>query len=237
MRFTTSDGLELEGWYVPSRNGAAVISFPGRAGTQKQARMLVRHGYGVLLFDRRGEGDSEGDPNSLGWGGYRDVEAAVRFLRTRPDVEPERIGAIGRSVGGEMVLEAAARSNGLSAVVSEGAGARSIREGADSDNGANPVWSAGLAVQTAGVRLFSNEPVPEDLEEPRRTHLRHPRFPGLRRARAAAARSSAATTTRPRPSPKQLWEVPRGGHVGGIDVFPREYERRVVGFFDDALLG
>jgi uncharacterized protein len=56
--FTTSDGLRLEGWYVRSRNGAAVISFPGRADSQEQAKMLARHGYGGLLFDRRGEGES-----------------------------------------------------------------------------------------------------------------------------------------------------------------------------------
>ena len=82
VSFTTADGLELRGWYVPSRNGAAVISFPGRSGSQKQARMLARHGYGVLLFDRRGEGESEGDPNSWGWGGDADVKAAIEYLQT-----------------------------------------------------------------------------------------------------------------------------------------------------------
>ena len=59
VSFETTDGLRLEGWFVPSRNGATVIAFPGRAGPQKHARMLIRHGYGVLLFDRRGEGVSE----------------------------------------------------------------------------------------------------------------------------------------------------------------------------------
>ena len=67
---------KLEGWYIPSRNGAAVIAFPGRKGPQRQARMLARHGYGVLLFDRRGEGRSEGEPNAFGWGGDEDVKAA-----------------------------------------------------------------------------------------------------------------------------------------------------------------
>ena len=66
VSFMTSDGLKLVGWYVPSKNGAAVIAFPGRKGPQEKARMLARHGYGVLLFDRRGEGDSEGEPNTWG---------------------------------------------------------------------------------------------------------------------------------------------------------------------------
>ena len=46
--------------------------------------MLARHGYGVLLFDRRGEGESDGEPNAFGWGGDRDVKAAVDFLQARP---------------------------------------------------------------------------------------------------------------------------------------------------------
>src|ERR687895_421099 len=82
----TSDGLELEGWYVPSRNRAAVIVFPGRTGAQKQARMLVRHGYGVLLYDRRGEGHSEGDPNSFGWDFDKDIRAGIDFLAQLDDV-------------------------------------------------------------------------------------------------------------------------------------------------------
>jgi hypothetical protein len=56
VSFRSADGLELVGWYVPSRNRVAVIVFPGRHSTVAPARMLVRHGYGVLLFDRRGEG-------------------------------------------------------------------------------------------------------------------------------------------------------------------------------------
>ena len=120
VQFETSDGLTLKGWYVPSRNGAAVIAFAGRRDTQLRARMLVRHGYGVLLFDRRGEGESEGDPNLFGWQGERDVHGAVAFLQRRPDVDPQRIGAIGLSVGGEMLIEAAAESSALKAIVSEG---------------------------------------------------------------------------------------------------------------------
>ncbi|HMJ94292.1 MAG TPA: CocE/NonD family hydrolase, partial [Thermoleophilaceae bacterium] len=121
----TSDGLKLEGWYVPSTNRAAVIVFPGRTGAQKQARLLVRHGYGVLLYDRRGEGRSEGDPNSFGWDFDKDIRAGIDFLEHRADVDPGRIGGFGLSVGGEMMLQTAADTKQLAAVVSEGAGARS----------------------------------------------------------------------------------------------------------------
>ena len=62
---------------MPSRNGAAVIAFPGRAARRNTRGCSSRHGYGVLLFDRRGEGASEGDPNMFGWGGDRDILAAV----------------------------------------------------------------------------------------------------------------------------------------------------------------
>jgi hypothetical protein len=127
--FPTSDGVRLAGWYVPSRNRAAVIVSPGRsAEAQAHVRMLTRHGYGVLVFDRRGEGASERDFNVLGWRGERDVRGAVAFPGRRPDVDANRIGGLGLSVGGEMLLEAAARSPGLRAVISDGAGRRSIRE-------------------------------------------------------------------------------------------------------------
>jgi uncharacterized protein len=33
-----------------------------------------------------------------------------------------------------------------------------------------------------------------------------------------------------------LWEIPRARHTGGLSAVPAEYERRVVGFFDRALL-
>ena len=72
----TSDGLRLAGWYVRSHNGAAVISYPTREGKLPQARMLARHGYGVLLLDARGYDGSQGDPNLFGWADSKDINAA-----------------------------------------------------------------------------------------------------------------------------------------------------------------
>ena len=122
----TADGLDLRGRYVTSRNGAAVIVFPGNASRAAQARALVRRGYGVLMLDMRGYANSDGDANMFGWNGRKDVDAGVAFLARRADVRDRRIGGLGFSVGGEVMLEAAAGNRALRAVVADGAGERSV---------------------------------------------------------------------------------------------------------------
>ncbi len=234
VEFTTSDGLRLRGWYIRSRNGAAVISFPGRASSQKRAKLLARHGYGVLLFDRRGEGESDGDPNLFGWQGERDIHAAVAFLERRPDVDPERIGGIGLSVGGEMMIEAAAESTDLEAIVSEGASGRSVR-----DIVANPgtTWQdvLGNGVATAATAVFADTMPPADLKS------LVPKISGAvffvygERGQPAEEPANKAFYAAAH-EPKEIWEVPGSGHIGGIEAQPQEYERRVVGFFDRFLL-
>ena len=73
--------------------------------------MLVRHGYGVLLLDARGYDGSQGDPNLFGWDDAKDIDAAVAWLQQRPDVRDGRIGGIGFSVGGEMMLASRRREH------------------------------------------------------------------------------------------------------------------------------
>jgi pimeloyl-ACP methyl ester carboxylesterase len=69
VTLTTANGLELRGWYMPSRNGAAVALMHGtggnRLGVADHARLLARHGYGVLLCDFQGHGASDGRSTSL----------------------------------------------------------------------------------------------------------------------------------------------------------------------------
>ena len=222
VAFETADGLTLKGWYVPSRNGAAVIAAPGRAGSQKPARMLVRHGYGVLLFDRRGEGESQGDPNAFGWDASNDMRAAVAFLQRRPDVDNGRIGGIGLSVGGETLLQTAAESNGLKAIVSDGAGARSIREDVTL-----PGWRNWSEVPDLVHRLGGHgsllEPVaPTESRGTRRDEWR--RDPCCSSTASTTSRTCAPSpraTTKPLAEPKALWRVAGAGHTGGIDTQPR----------------
>jgi uncharacterized protein len=132
-------------------------------GSRKPARVLVSHGYGVLLFDRRGEGESEGDPNLYGWRGTRDLRGAISYLESRPDVDPGRIGAIGLSVGGEMLLQAAAERDDFDAIVSEGAGIRSVREVVHHPGAVKAVVTWVSTIQTLGTSVFSSDLPPRSL--------------------------------------------------------------------------
>lgn len=234
VSFETSDGLTMHGWYIPSRNGAAVIAWAGRTHAQDAARVLAAEGYGVLLYDRRGEAASEGDPNALGWDRATDVEAGIDFLKARPDVDPERIGGIGYSVGGEMLLEAASKNDDLKAVVSEGAGIRSYKEGLELEGAQKwiqlPTWLA----TTAGVAFWGNSTPPANLKDlvadiaPKPVMFIYAEEgqggEELNPIYHAAASSS-----------KGLWRT-NSSHVSGYKADPDTYGERVVDFFDEALL-
>ena len=187
-----------KGWFVPSRNGATVIAFPGRSGPQKQTRMLVRHGYGVLLFDRRGEGASEGDPNIFGWVGDRDLHAAAAYpsaaVRTSTRSGSARIGL---SVGGEMLIHAAAHSDAFKAIVSEGASGQSVRDGLA--NTALPDAILGDGAVHAGDRSLHEHAAAAEPEERGRRRSRRPPSSSstARRGRAARRRSRTRASTRP----------------------------------------
>ena len=236
VELTTDDGLRLAAWYAPSRNGAAVIVFPGREGPVPHARLLARHGYGVLMLDRRGEGASDGDYNARGWGGEADLEAALDFIALRSDVDPGRIGGLGLSVGGELLMQTAARDHRLHAVVSEGAGRQSLNDQMQMPDVPRALrWLSPMTIETAAGVVLSNRTPPVGLADvmPRiapRPVLLITGGEGNddEELNAVYQRAGGPSVTR--------WEIPDAGHTGGLATVPQDYERRVAGFFGAALL-
>jgi len=235
VTFETVDGLKLAAWYVPSRNRAAVVVFAagGRSGAQAHARMLARHGYGVLIFDPRGTGQSEGDPYR--WGGERDVKAALAYLRRRPDVDAERIGGLGLSLGGELMLQTAGETDALKAVVSEGAGIRSIREQMLKPGARKWLSAPFWATSEAAIAVFSNHAPPPNLKGLVARISPRPLFP-IYSGHPLGGEELNATFYVAAREPKTLWKIADAGHTGGLEAHPEQYERRVVAFFDRGLL-
>ncbi|MCP3060435.1 alpha/beta fold hydrolase [Myxococcus sp. K38C18041901] len=238
VAFTNADGLTLRGWYVPSRNRAAVVLVHGFADNRAQllfeARALARAGYGVLLFDLRAHGESGGDRVTWGDRERRDVTAALDFVSSRPDVDPARLGLFGFSMGGTTALLVAEHDARVKAVAA--AGAYPALE-ADVYSGygkwgalsAEPVlWT----LRRAGVDVAAVRPIDGMCQLKGRPLLLvngdvDPDAP----AKLQASLFRAAC------EPKTLWVVEGAGHGEYARVAPEEYARRLREHFDRALLG
>ncbi|MFN3476546.1 MAG: alpha/beta hydrolase [Candidatus Methylomirabilales bacterium] len=111
--FHTSDGVRLNGWFVPGdRRGVALLWFHGNAGNiadrvENIALFHDRLGIHIFIFDYRGYGRSEGSVSEEGT--YRDAEAALAYLRSRRDIDPAKIILFGRSLGAAVAVELAAK--------------------------------------------------------------------------------------------------------------------------------
>jgi pimeloyl-ACP methyl ester carboxylesterase len=235
IRIAMHDGRKLSAWYVPSRNGAAVLLSHGSGGSRGRVpahvRMLARHGYGVLALDNPGNGESDGHSNGLGDNAQPAVAAGLDYLAHRRDVDPERIAGFGLSLGGEVLLEAASRDRRLAAVVSDGA-TRPMDADAVMHPGA--VERAVGWLTTQSVRAISGMRTSPSLIAMMPRIAPRPvllvaggGFPAeiraSRRYRAAGGRTV------------ELWELPDTGHTAGLRKHPAAYERRTISFLDAAL--
>ncbi|MEW5871577.1 MAG: alpha/beta fold hydrolase [Chloroflexota bacterium] len=237
---TTADSLELHGWYVPSQNGAAIIAVHAyngnRTGVLYHADLLARNGFGVLMLDLRAHGESRGSSFAFGWNADQDIFAALDYLQSRPDVDPQRIGALGLSIGAEIILQAAAEDHRLRAVVAEGAGSRSFDEWmlAPEPAGAIP-WQMLVPGQwaffRAGEILSGVKPAPAlDL-------LVYEISPTPLLLISAGDENPLTTiyfdAARP---PKQHWARPEPGHIDALHAQPDTYREKVLDFLTQYLL-
>jgi pimeloyl-ACP methyl ester carboxylesterase len=239
VEFTTSDAVTLGGWLVPGSNGATIILLGGQ-GTRNallsEGAMLARHGYELLLVEWRGCSDSQEIRHTLGYKETLDVMAAADFLLGEDSAG--RIGALGFSVGGAAAIRAAAFHPGISAVVAMGNYhdlEAEIRGAGDE----HPLLSAIFENQIAW--LFQRETGVSFAEEPEPVELvaqisPRPVLLIFGELEESLPPASGRLLFQAAGEPRELWIVPHVGHGGYFQAQPEEFERRVVSFFDSALL-
>ena len=239
VAFRAADGVLLSAWYIPARNGAAVLVLPGSGSTRTavlpQAAVLARHGYGTLLLDGRGHGRSGGHAMDFGWWGDRDSAAAVSYVGLQPGVQAGKIAVLGESMGGEQALVAAGSDPRIRAVVAEGATGQQLADHGWLLHGIDGALTRGMEwVMYTAAGLISGAPRPLSIPEAIRAAGGRPTL--IIAGGAAAHEPDAARWFQAAsPATVQVWVVPRAGHTQGLATAPRPWEARVIGFLNTAL--
>ena len=120
VQFTSADGTRLSGWFLPAADRknpkeakGTVVHFHGNAQNMSThwrfVAWLPKQDYNVLVFDYRGYGQSEGKPEPKGV--FEDSNAALNYVRSRQDVDPERLFVFGQSLGGTNAIAVVGSGN------------------------------------------------------------------------------------------------------------------------------
>ena len=259
VEFTSTDGLTLKGWFIPhlfnqhnnalqkgaefipSREAKGTIILCHGFGTSKSDLInfipfLHKGHYNVFMFDFRAHGDSPG-LCSLGYYEVNDLTGAINYLKTRPDVDAGKIGAIGISMGGAVAFMTAARNSDLKAVVSDSSFMsfeRTVTKFAKLFYNLPKFPFVYITIKAVEWRLHFEDEEADPVKyigqiSPRAVFIIHGAedqrvLPEDARVLYEAARE-----------PKQLWMVPEADHLEAHGLWPAEYEKKIIDFFDKYL--
>ncbi|MGB6942996.1 MAG: alpha/beta fold hydrolase [Bryobacteraceae bacterium] len=245
VQVVARDGIVLRAWLfdsgTPDRDAVLILHgiADSRASEVGLARMFLNHGYTALVPDSRANGESGGDLATYGLLESDDVHLWVSWLIEHE--HPRRIFGLGESLGGAVLIQSLRVEPRFSAIVAESAFSSFERIAQDRIAqrlpfspragrmlAAPPVWAGflyarlryGLDFYRASpqaVLAQSSTPVLliQDLDD-RLTPLAH--------SEILAATNRRYTT---------LWLVPGAGHTGAFGTAPREFEKRVLGFYQN----
>jgi uncharacterized protein len=257
------DNLQIKGWFIPGilPNGqltsqCAILMVHGidnnRAdkggGLLNLSSDLAHHGFAILAFDLRGNGESPAAPRSFGLYEQRDVLGAVDFLHSGPLPYPElgrphAIAAWGESLGGATVILAAANEPSIKAVVSDSAFADvlpRIERAVPAGHVPAMFTPGGLVVAQwlYGVDYYNIRPAdviakiaprPILLIHGANDNKDHKTTPPAHMYILAAAALDAPNAN------VQTWMVPGATHVQAYHVEGQVYVNRIVAFYTAAL--
>lgn len=238
----SADGVELHAWYIPSQNGAAIILQHGyksdRSELLEEAAMLATHGYGVLLSTVRAHDENEGALIGFGLNEMPDLDTWFEFLVAQPEISPEKIGMLGNSLGGSMVIQYAADNPRINAVVAHSA----FSSMADTINTSIRYYTDLPAFPFADlIRFWAERELGGRIEDidaslwigqlsPRPVLILHSTTDIVISQESGELLFAAAN------EPKELWQVENVDHASFDQQLAQEFELRVVAFFDRYLL-
>ncbi len=124
VELTTRDGVTLKSIYYPSetiKSNAPGLILLHMAGSNKEswqtfAKAAQQAGYAVLVPDLRGHGENE-EKNFNYIQMNEDVEAAISWMDNRPEINGDKLGVAGASIGGNLALQVASENPKIKSIV------------------------------------------------------------------------------------------------------------------------
>lgn len=230
VEFQTPDGLSHNGWFFPGLRGAPLVVIchgyrSSRSETLTLATSLQQHRYNVFAFNFAGHGNSPAGYTTLGYRESEELLAALKMLSDRTDIDPQRLGLWGHSLGAYSALSAAQQFPRVKAVALDSVYARPGALLGLEMRGVPLVGTLALVEFHLFTLLTASGPAPQ-IE----------RTAGLPKLFIAGDDSPGlAALTRQlydkAPGPKELVILPRTNMASLIEQERRNYENLVVSFF------
>ncbi len=229
----TEDGVRLSAWYTPPQNGAVILLAHGYSNKRPEwvYALLARKKYGILAWDARAHGESGGDISTIGYLEVLDVKAALDYALAQPGVE--HVGAWGGSMGGATLIRAAAQFPQIEALFIDSS-FTSLEEEFDylvPYPIINPLAKF-IASSETGIRLDQVNPL-SDISRisPRPIYI----VQGMEDS--VAPPDSGEKLFNAAGEPRFLWQQEDVPHLSMYLDNPTRYQKRLIGFFDEWLLG
>ncbi|MBK6795027.1 MAG: alpha/beta hydrolase [Anaerolineales bacterium] len=225
--------MELAARYTPPQNGAVILIAHGYNDNRPESiyAMFVENGYGALAWDFRAHGGSDGEMSTLGYYERMDVEAALDFAFAQAGVD--HVGAWGGSMGAATLILSTAENPEIEALVADSA-YPSLEDVLRLNM---PVklfqpfvifWAeyySGAEIDDVNPELVIGQ------ISPRPVFVIDGWEGGAIEMNAPYRLYEAAN------EPKEIWAEDDVPHLGTFTQYPNRYEDKVVGFFDQWLLG
>ncbi len=235
---TIEDGHSLQAWYYPSSNGAAILALGGIGGSLGEVlppvRPLIESGYGILQIDSRACAQPPARV-TLGADEAQDAKTGIDFLRSHPEIDPERIGAFGFSMGGVAVIRAAAQHSEINAVIAEG-GFDQLGKHILQPDVEHSLPRRIFLYTVAGIFWLQTGSNPWQIDPLEDISKISPRPVFLIYGEHEIGRGGGQAQYDAALEPKSLWIVPRGDHGRNYLIATEEYHQRVLDFFNRTLL-
>ena len=234
VKLTTSDGVELDGWFLPHASSKAAViichGYPMDKGDVLAMTSFLGRDFNLLYFDFRATGRSKGFFSTGGAREKRDIDAAVKYLETRG--LGGGIGLYGFSMGAAAALLSANPSVRARALDSPYATLAGEMDHIFREFGAlrkpllavMKLWSLVLM----GVNIDAVSPAAAAAE------LKTPLFIAHGDADTQVPVASAYRIREAKPD-TELLIVKGAEHGGAAELAGGEYEKRITAFFREHL--